>query len=123
MEVYQKLIHAAKDISRKSLCPRSGNHCGAVLLTRDGKLYSGISVEGKTGTVCAEANALAAAVADGQRKFTALAVYSDICRPVCANCVDLLSSFGDMWIICGSGDENPVSSPLSRIKREAAASE
>lgn len=83
--------------------PYSGFAVGAALLCADGEIFTGVNVENSSFglTVCAERNALFAAVGAGKREFAALAVYAapigakagpDYTRP-CGACLQALAEF------------------------------
>lgn len=54
--------------------PYSNCSVACIVETEDGSLYSGVNVENASygGTICAERNAINAAIADGKRNFRAL---------------------------------------------------
>lgn len=54
--------------------PYSKCSVACIVETEDGSLYSGVNVENASygGTICAERNAINAAIADGKRNFRAL---------------------------------------------------
>jgi cytidine deaminase len=71
---------------------------GAALLCEDGSVVTGCNVENRSYglTICAERNAVFAAVAKGKRRFAALAVSTpDSTEPVgpCGACRQVLSEF------------------------------
>jgi len=101
-ESFNDLIDAAKLASKNSYSPYSHFSVGAALLSRDGDIYTGCNVESVSFPVgiCAEQSALAAAVNDGKRKFTAIAIYSESGVAPCGKCRQALAEFGDMWVIC-----------------------
>jgi len=76
----QELGQSAIEAKDRAYCPYSKFRVGAALLTEDGKCIIGVNVENASYGVgtCAERCALAKAVSDGQMKFKALAVASDI---------------------------------------------
>ena len=72
----EQLLALAKKVRDNAYAPYSGFRVGAALLAADGKIYLGCNMENASfsATACAERNAFAAAVADGARRFTAIAV-------------------------------------------------
>ena len=92
-----KLIEAAKEVQQQAHAPFSGYRVGAALMTEDGKIFSGCNVEVSTYglTVCAERNAVAAAIAHGERRFKAIAVVTSNGATPCGACRQVL------WEICG----------------------
>jgi cytidine deaminase len=87
------LITAAEDARRRAWAPLSRFHVGAALLFADGRgerLVGGCNVESDVYglTICAERNALFAAVAQGRGEPLAMAVIADTDAPVtpCGAC-------------------------------------
>lgn len=91
------LIDAAMRAKEHAYAPYSGYRVGAALLGENGKIYAGCNVENAalTNTVHAEGCALTTAVADGARRFKALAVVTDADPPAfpCALCRQTLAEF------------------------------
>jgi len=100
---FRRLIAAAKAAQRNAHAPYSKFRVGAALLTRSGKVYTGVNVENASYglTNCAERVAVGKAVSEGHRKFRALAVVapSDSLSP-CGACRQVLAEFGEMVVIC-----------------------
>jgi cytidine deaminase len=88
--------------------PYTGYLVGASLLTAGGKYFSGCNVENAalTTTSHAEMNAIAAAVAAGERSFKALLVLTETDPPAfpCAICRQSLAEFdrGEMLILAAN---------------------
>ena len=97
------LAARAAAVRHNAYAPYSGFAVGAALLCADGEIFTGVNVENSSYglTVCAERNALFAAVGAGRREFAALAVYAapigadegpDYTRP-CGACLQALAEF------------------------------
>lgn len=103
-EEKKRLLREARRAENNAYAPYSGFKVGAALLCSDNSIYRGCNVENASygATVCAERNALFAAVADGKRDFKALAVVcsgEDFAYP-CGICRQVISELaGEAWII------------------------
>jgi cytidine deaminase len=97
VETIDRLVAAAKDMREKAYAPYSRFQVGAAVLA-DGQIYRGANVENASYplSVCAERNAVAAAVLDGRRTIDAVAVVGDEDRPTppCGGCRQVLWEFG-----------------------------
>lgn len=91
---------AAEQAAHNAHAPYSHYPVGAALLTSDGTIYRGCNVEASSYglTVCAERNAIAAAVVAGERHFRALGIYSLNGASPCGACRQVI------WDICGDID-------------------
>lgn len=91
------LDQAAKEIREKAYAPYSGFKVGAALRAANGEIFAGVNVENAAypeGT-CAEAGAIAAMVAGGEREITEVYVIADSPRPVppCGGCRQKIAEF------------------------------
>jgi len=96
---YDLLMKKAKEASEKAFCPYSDFPVGACVLAQSGETYYGCNVENASYglSVCAERNAVFAAVAAGERKILAAAIYSpklEDCVP-CGACLQVFAEFSD----------------------------
>ncbi|MEM6635488.1 MAG: cytidine deaminase [Pseudomonadota bacterium] len=91
------LIEAARAVRENAYAPYSSFKVGAALRTASGNVYTGCNVENVAypeGT-CAEAGAIAAMCAAGEREVTEVAVIADSPEPVppCGGCRQKLAEF------------------------------
>ena len=91
------LQQAAKNAAAQAYAPYSKFPVGVAVLASSGKIYSGCNVENASygGTICAERNAIAAAVVAGERAFDALMVYTpqEMLTPPCGICRQVIAEF------------------------------
>ena len=115
-ELYRELFELANSAREGSYCPYSNFAVGAALLTKSGKIYTGVNIENSsfTPTVCAERVAFFRAIAEGEREFDAIAIAGgkrgcepNEATPPCGVCRQVMSEFAgsDFKIILSSGDE------------------
>ncbi len=124
------LLDTAHDMQERSYCPYSGFAVGAALLTEDGKVYGGCNIENSaySPSNCAERTAFFTALADGERKFRAIAIVGgrnrevgDYCFP-CGVCRQVMSEFcrpDDFWIITANNAGETVVRTLRDLLPEA----
>ncbi len=104
------LLDAARAARASAYVEASGFAVGAAVLGGDDSIHAGCNVENASYglTICAERNAIGAAVLAGVRDVTAVAVYTDLEQPArpCGACRQVLAEFGpDMAVILiGRGD-------------------
>lgn len=108
---YQELMKKAKKASKNAYAKYSKFKVGACLITENGKTYEGCNFENSSYglAICAERNAVGSAIADGERKISAIAIYSPKskdCSP-CGACRQVLHEFkaeGGMDVITEGED-------------------
>ena len=110
---YKILMDKAIEASKNSYSPYSNFAVGACVLTEHDKMYSGCNFENSSYglTICAERNAVGSAIADGERRIKAIAIYSpnlELCHP-CGACRQVLHEFrpsdSDMDVVLKRGEE------------------
>jgi cytidine deaminase len=107
---YEQLMQKAKEASQNAYCAYSKFPAGACILTASGNTYTGCNVENASFglTVCAERNAAAAAIVNGEREFKAIAIYAqrmENCTP-CGACRQVLNEFAtpEMAVVTWTSD-------------------
>ncbi|MCL1842395.1 MAG: cytidine deaminase [Defluviitaleaceae bacterium] len=98
---HQNLARAALKARENAYAPYSHFKVGAALLAKNGKIYTGCNIENAaySPTLCAERTAVAKAVSDGVREFSAIAIAGaqadgepQFCYP-CGVCRQVLKEF------------------------------
>jgi cytidine deaminase len=91
---YTHLIDRAIKAKRHSYSPHSNFRVGAAILSEDGTIFSGCNIENSSFslTICAERTAIFKAISEGHKKFTAIAITSDLKQeiPPCGACRQVL---------------------------------
>ncbi len=104
-EFYERQAELAR---ANAYAPYSGYSVGACVVCKDGAYYTGCNVENASygATMCAERNAVAAAVAAGQREIEAVYLVSsgrDMPYP-CGICRQVLAEFGNPSVFVRNAD-------------------
>ena len=97
------LLNATVDARLSAYAPYSGFAVGAALLLADGNVVIGCNVENASYglAICAERNAICAAVAQGHQKFEAIAIAATPLASPCGACRQFIVEFGkDIEVIC-----------------------
>ena len=122
-EYVDRLVDAAREARAAAYCPYSNFPVGAAVLTADGTVYRGCNVENASYglTICAERNAIAAAIAAGHVDFLAIAIStqaSAIARP-CGACRQVIAEFSQVehpvLVISESGSGELVMEAISKL--------
>ena len=115
----KKLVDEACAARLQAYSPYSNFCVGAALLCADGDIIRGANVENSSygGTICAERSALCAAISQGKREFSAIAIVGahknkeiDAFCPPCGICRQFISEFTrrDFEVILFDGKEIKV---------------
>ena len=94
---YEEMIKLAAKASENAYVPYSKFPVGACVLAESGNVYTGCNFENSSYgmTICGERNAIGTAIAAGERKIRAVAIYSPkmkYCVP-CGACRQVMSEF------------------------------
>lgn len=99
----EKYFRLALDITKNSYAPFSNFKVGAVLITKDGKVFTGVNVENSSYglTICAERTAYVKAISEGEREFQKIIIASFSEEPAspCGACRQFMWEFGDIDVI------------------------
>jgi len=92
-----RLVEAARRAYEKAYAPYSRFRVGAAVLAEDGQVFVGCNVENSSFglTVCAERNAVAAAIVAGARPTAVAVVASGSLTAPCGACRQVLSEFSE----------------------------
>ncbi len=107
----KKLIELALEARENAYAPYSKFKVGAVVLTKDGQIFTGCNIESAsfTPTICAERIALSKAVSEGHRIIDTIAVVGSLEKISfpCGVCRQFIREFGqDIRIISATSTEN-----------------
>lgn len=104
----EELLEKAVKARTGAYAPYSGYHVGAAALAESGNIYTGANVENRSYglTVCAERNAIFAAVSAGERNIAKVAIVADGERvPLpCGACLQVMEEFGVREVVVAKAD-------------------
>lgn len=93
----KEILKILKETKKKALALYSKFHVSALLVTKDGKKFTGINIESSSYglTICAERVALFKALSEGHRKFDKIYIMSDFSKPCppCGACRQVLMDY------------------------------
>ena len=108
----KELVEQAHTAMQGAYAPYSGFKVGAALLTEDNQIFSGCNVENTSLglTMCAERNAVYAAVCRGYTKFRKLVIVVDQEDPSlpCGACLQVLIEFSPDLEILTIGNKGQI---------------
>jgi cytidine deaminase len=108
----ERLIAAAREAIPRAYAPYSSFPVGAALLGKSGRTFTGVNVENASLglSICAERNAVFAAVAAGERTFDAIAIATQADTPTlpCGACRQVLLEFADDLSVHLAGSGGPI---------------
>lgn len=91
----KELIRMAAEIRTNAYATYSNYQVGAALLTKSGRMYTGVNVENAAYplSICAERTAIFKAVSEGEREFQAIAVVTRNGGSPCGSCRQVMAEF------------------------------
>jgi len=119
----ERLVTAAEAARENAHAPYSNFAVGAAVIGESGVVFAGCNVENASYglSVCAERNAVAAAVAAGEKTLTAMAVVTGTNPPTtpCGACRQVLAEFGDFAILLVNPEGERRITSVSELLPEA----
>ncbi len=107
-----QMFEALKNLKATALAKYSHFHVAAILITGEGKHYSGINIESSSYslTMCAERVALFKALSEGERQFSEIHILSDDERPVtpCGACRQVLYDYAPHLKVVMYGESGAI---------------
>ena len=120
-----ELLAAAREALKHAYAPYSKFYVGAAILTADGKTFTGCNVENASYglTVCAERNAIFAAVAasnvkpQGRIKLVAVAVATEpsVAAAPCGACRQVIWEFGSDAVVYYQGENGVKETTIKEL--------
>ncbi len=102
-KIFRSLFIRALEARENACAPYSKFKVGAAVITKNGAVYAGCNVESSSYglTMCAERNALSAALCAGESEFTAVLITADTPVPVspCGACRQLLFDYAPHLLV------------------------
>jgi cytidine deaminase len=119
--VEQKALAAARVAQEHAYAPYSGRRVGAAIITASGRVFASCNVENKATEfwVCAERNAIAAAIASGENQLQTVVVVAPDGRfwPPCASCRQVIAEFAPgAEIIMSNESGATLRAPLAKLQ-------
>ena len=116
-----KLLRQARAAMKRAYAPYSNFQVGAAIQLKDGRIFTGCNVENASYglTICAERNAIFAAVAGSAKKPEIMAVVvvnqrGVPCSP-CGACRQVIAEFGPQATVWYLGAKGMVSRPMTEL--------
>ena len=115
------LIELAIETSKQAYVPYSHFPVGAVLVAKDGNIYTGVNIENASYSLtnCGERTAIFKAVSEGQREFLELIVYGQTEKPIspCGACRQVMAEFfeQDLKVTLVAKDKSTVEMTVGEL--------
>ena len=114
----EKLIKHALTARKRAAAPYSQYQVGSAILTNDNTVILGCNVESKAypTTLCAERVAIFSAIAQGHRKFSALALVTEDGAFPCGACRQIIHEYaGNIPIYISNGSDKYITKTISDL--------
>jgi len=114
----EELIKQALIARNRAASPYSQYRVGAAILTEDNTVILGCNVESKAypTTLCAERVAIFSAIAQGHRKFSAMALVTEDGAFPCGSCRQIIHEYaGNIPIYISNGSNEYITKTISEL--------
>ena len=114
----EKLIKHALTAQNRAAAPYSQYQVGSAILTEDNTVILGCNVESKAypTTLCAERVAIFSAIAQGYRKFSAMALVTEDGAFPCGSCRQIIHEYaGNIPIYISNGSNEYTTQTISDL--------
>ena len=114
----EKLIKHALTAQNRAAAPYSQYQVGSAIITEDNTVILGCNVESKAypTTLCAERVAIFSAIAQGYRKFSAMALVTEDGAFPCGSCRQIIHEYaGNIPIYISNGSNEYITQTISDL--------
>ena len=114
----EELIKQALIAQNRAASPYSQYQVGAAILTEDNTVILGCNIESKAypTTLCAERVAIFSAIAQGHRKFSAMALVTEDGAFPCGSCRQIIHEYaGNIPIYISNGSNEYITKTISEL--------
>ena len=114
----EKLIKHAITAQKRAAAPYSKYQVGSAILAEDNTVVLGCNVESKAypTTLCAERVAIFSAIAQGYRKFSAMALVTEDGAFPCGSCRQIIHEYaGNISIYISNGSNEYITQTISDL--------
>ena len=114
----EKLIKHALAARKRAAAPYSQYQVGSAILAEDNTVILGCNVESKAypTTLCAERVAIFSAIAQGYRKFSAMALVTEDGAFPCGSCRQIIHEYaGNIPIYISNGSDKHIIKTISEL--------
>ena len=114
----EKLIKHAITAQKRAAAPYSKYQVGSAILAEDNTVVLGCNVESKAypTTLCAERVAIFSAIAQGYRKFSAMALVTEDGAFPCGSCRQIIHEYaGNIPIYISNGSNEYITQTISDL--------
>lgn len=110
-EKVKELIQIAQEIRNNAYAPYSDYKVGSALLTKSGKIYTGVNIENAAYplSVCAERTAMFKAISEGERDFDMIVIATKNGGSPCGACRQVMIEFAPEMIVISTDDLGNIS--------------